>query len=616
MVGVADWADTQADSDQYHFSHTPYRDCKEFKKSRDCRSGKCLVTGLAMFLSQAIDASASTGTRGIALKYLIHLVADAAQPLHTGFEKDAGGNGISLEDPNSGSTLHDLWDHGLLDWYRSTRPTAQRSWEAIAEYLFENQLSIDKRIAHLLPLSLFETEEGFASAMVSDTATSLTCDSAYKTEMNQWIKNLESLSRVYMMTRSAKMLGQLLKAAVRLAQVIDVVSEKYSETRKAAKNSAKLLSPVMIPETSEVNPTTNAESKGKNYYEILFPFDPEEHLFDTDDAKETLLTLPRVSTTTRRPLTEEEEKAYAENALGDHMESMARRTLEGINLDALVLIKRQGYYFVTYRRLVQPLKTPNFVTIVDICFAHSTVPFSFRLDREMLTELDYFSSELVLAIFKELKGIFEDLSQTAIVSPDVSVSWPDPYRWLADLLPRLSPRLWTNYRLFRRKTLEGLLTSNPEADARRKAAETKFLAQKDKIVSIVAGRLLFVSRLDLLLSWESIERIRLNCRPIRLYHSSGTQEESDTLIVFDARVFPEYISVKAVELASSKTDAEDVAIQLFRINNRLVDVLHDLNKVVNQDQTLIPSRTHAITAVEPVSTDIDSDVFMIDIVLK
>ena len=53
--------------------------------------------------------------RLVALKYVVHLVADVHQPLHGGFADDRGGNGfqISWKSLERGSNLHALWDSGL-----------------------------------------------------------------------------------------------------------------------------------------------------------------------------------------------------------------------------------------------------------------------------------------------------------------------------------------------------------------------------------------------------------------------------------------------------------------------------------------------------------------------
>lgn len=57
------------------------------------------------------------------LRYLVHLVGDLHQPLHTGREEDWGGNKIKVnfkgrKGAENWTNLHDLWDAGIIDDYK------------------------------------------------------------------------------------------------------------------------------------------------------------------------------------------------------------------------------------------------------------------------------------------------------------------------------------------------------------------------------------------------------------------------------------------------------------------------------------------------------------------
>ena len=57
------------------------------------------------------------------LKYLVHMVGDLHQPLHTGREEDWGGNKIKVnfkgrKGAENWTNLHDLWDAGIIDDYK------------------------------------------------------------------------------------------------------------------------------------------------------------------------------------------------------------------------------------------------------------------------------------------------------------------------------------------------------------------------------------------------------------------------------------------------------------------------------------------------------------------
>jgi hypothetical protein len=51
-----------------------------------------------------------------AMKFLVHLVGDIHQPMHTGHSEDSGGNAIKVKLMRRESNLHGLWDSGLIDY--------------------------------------------------------------------------------------------------------------------------------------------------------------------------------------------------------------------------------------------------------------------------------------------------------------------------------------------------------------------------------------------------------------------------------------------------------------------------------------------------------------------
>lgn len=50
-----------------------------------------------------------------ALKFLVHFIGDAHQPMHISRAEDKGGNTIQLQYDNKGTNLHSLWDSRLID---------------------------------------------------------------------------------------------------------------------------------------------------------------------------------------------------------------------------------------------------------------------------------------------------------------------------------------------------------------------------------------------------------------------------------------------------------------------------------------------------------------------
>jgi len=87
------------------------------------RGGNNLWWALEHFGAALADPSLPAAERGVALKFFVHFVVDAHQPLHVGREADRGGNAIELAFGDRASNLHRFWDSDVL---RSTTPSAAR----------------------------------------------------------------------------------------------------------------------------------------------------------------------------------------------------------------------------------------------------------------------------------------------------------------------------------------------------------------------------------------------------------------------------------------------------------------------------------------------------------
>jgi len=61
------------------------------------------------------DNTLSFDEKTEALRYLLHLVGDAHQPMHISRKEDKGGNTIQVRFDNQGANLHSLWDSKLID---------------------------------------------------------------------------------------------------------------------------------------------------------------------------------------------------------------------------------------------------------------------------------------------------------------------------------------------------------------------------------------------------------------------------------------------------------------------------------------------------------------------
>ncbi len=62
------------------------------------------------------DPAKTKEEKVFALKFLVHLVGDLHQPMHTGRSEDSGGNAIKVKLMRKETNLHGLWDSGLIDY--------------------------------------------------------------------------------------------------------------------------------------------------------------------------------------------------------------------------------------------------------------------------------------------------------------------------------------------------------------------------------------------------------------------------------------------------------------------------------------------------------------------
>ena len=232
------WADYIVDklpwSAQLHFVNTPYRDCSSFDPARHCGEegdGRCIVTAIANYTMRASDISLNIDERVQAIKFLSHFVADAHQPLHGGFAKDRGATRLKLGSPTD--SLHEVWDSHLIEILKQSMAIkGDKAWFNSANNLV-SVLKADNplRLSIGIPsFSSYPSESEIldaASLMMSETISQHTCASAYKDDVTGWIVKGQTLSLDYMASRKDVVKTQLMKAGIRLAQIMDAVANNY-----------------------------------------------------------------------------------------------------------------------------------------------------------------------------------------------------------------------------------------------------------------------------------------------------------------------------------------------------------------------------------------------------
>ncbi len=120
LGGVASWADEIRDGPQqrretapWHWVNFPKGQCR-YERERLCSDGNCLPEIINRFAAELGDRSLPDAQRTEALKFLVHFVGDAHQPLHAGFAEDRGGNRFQVNYIGKGWNLHALWDTLIL----------------------------------------------------------------------------------------------------------------------------------------------------------------------------------------------------------------------------------------------------------------------------------------------------------------------------------------------------------------------------------------------------------------------------------------------------------------------------------------------------------------------
>jgi len=107
MEGVSTWADENRDpkTAPWHYINLPLGLSRDAFVKAVQESDNNVYSAILKMESTLKDMNASADAKNEALKYLIHLVGDAHQPMHVSRKEDKGGNTIQLRFDNDRASL-------------------------------------------------------------------------------------------------------------------------------------------------------------------------------------------------------------------------------------------------------------------------------------------------------------------------------------------------------------------------------------------------------------------------------------------------------------------------------------------------------------------------------
>ena len=86
-----------------------------YENSQKSKDGD-LVTVMTDMVNTLKSKSATKEKKAVALKFIIHLVGDAHQPMHVGLPEDLGGNKVEVKWFGEKTNLHHVWDEDLINF--------------------------------------------------------------------------------------------------------------------------------------------------------------------------------------------------------------------------------------------------------------------------------------------------------------------------------------------------------------------------------------------------------------------------------------------------------------------------------------------------------------------
>ncbi len=121
LVLASTYADDIKSDKKYNYAYTWHfvniKQGEIYAESKKNPKGD-LITAFYNCVKILKDKNATLEEKRFALKFLVHLVGEAHQPLHVGRPEDRGGNDIKVKWFGKDSNLHRVWDDEMLNFYK------------------------------------------------------------------------------------------------------------------------------------------------------------------------------------------------------------------------------------------------------------------------------------------------------------------------------------------------------------------------------------------------------------------------------------------------------------------------------------------------------------------
>ncbi|UJR20687.1 hypothetical protein I4U23_023809 [Adineta vaga] len=230
-----------------HYTNTPDWNCS-YDPMRDCKNDICIEGALRNYSQRAIADDLDHIQHQHAIVFLVHYVGDIHQPLHAGFEGDAGASKLSVYFMNTKRTLHSVWDTHLI------RMRLSRD--------FQSNLSLYYDYIYTLMLNRIPEQYDQDFIEWTDESSKIVCDRIYLDENNDTMNTSLTirLSDRYYQRNIGIVEQRLMQAGRRLGTLFNLLAPNRSNISittlsQNQSSSTAILSTFSSSESTKTSPT-------------------------------------------------------------------------------------------------------------------------------------------------------------------------------------------------------------------------------------------------------------------------------------------------------------------------------------------------------------------------